>query len=329
MSDAKYLSKPLLKSSFSKGEAVKIIFPSLLAVLLFVVALFGLLLPALEENLMQQKKTMISMLTQTSWALLSSYEDRVLAGELSRGEAQEAAIRQVRSIRYGAEGKDYFWINDLHPKVIMHPYRPDLEGRDVTAFADPGGTFLFNEMVEVVRWSGSGYVPYMWQWKDDPDRIVPKLSYVKLFEPWGWIIGTGVYVGDVELEISAITRKLALVSVGILAVMVLLSIYIIRKGLHEMKGRCAAELELRQYHDHLEEMVEVRTMELQEALTEVKKLSGFLPICAACKKIRDDQGYWKQVETYIEEHSEAEFSHSICPDCTESLYGFSENDESL
>ncbi len=60
--------------------------------------------------------------------------------------------------------------------------------------------------------------------------------------------------------------------------------------------------------------------ELREALAKVKTLSGFLPICSACKKIRDDKGYWKQIENYICEHSEAEFSHSICPECARQRY---------
>lgn len=60
--------------------------------------------------------------------------------------------------------------------------------------------------------------------------------------------------------------------------------------------------------------------DLSQALAQVKKLSGFLPICASCKKIRDDHGYWQQVEKFIREHSEAEFSHSICPDCARKLY---------
>jgi DNA-binding response OmpR family regulator len=60
--------------------------------------------------------------------------------------------------------------------------------------------------------------------------------------------------------------------------------------------------------------------ELQEALARVKQLSGMLPICASCKKIRDDKGYWKQIETYIRDHSEADFSHSICPECAKGLY---------
>ena len=62
------------------------------------------------------------------------------------------------------------------------------------------------------------------------------------------------------------------------------------------------------------------TNELQNSLAEVKKLSGFLPICSSCKKIRDDKGYWSEVERYIGEHSEAQFSHGICPDCMRKLY---------
>jgi len=70
----------------------------------------------------------------------------------------------------------------------------------------------------------------------------------------------------------------------------------------------------------LDEMVKKRTYELEKALSDVKKLSGLLPICANCKKIRDDKGYWNQIETYIKNHSEAEFSHGICPDCINELY---------
>ena len=71
----------------------------------------------------------------------------------------------------------------------------------------------------------------------------------------------------------------------------------------------------------LEEEREQLIKELQEALAKVKTLSGFLPICASCKKIRDDKGYWNQIETYIRDHSEAEFSHGLCPDCMKKLYG--------
>ncbi len=74
--------------------------------------------------------------------------------------------------------------------------------------------------------------------------------------------------------------------------------------------------ERKQIENEKENLIE----KLHDALSQVKQLSGFLPICASCKKIRDDNGYWNQIESYIKEHSEAEFSHSICPDCAKKLY---------
>ncbi len=78
--------------------------------------------------------------------------------------------------------------------------------------------------------------------------------------------------------------------------------------------------EVTKHRDHLEELVEKRTQELRQALAEVKTLHGLLPICAACKKIRDDQGSWNPVEAYVESHSEAAFTHGLCPDCARHLY---------
>ena len=78
--------------------------------------------------------------------------------------------------------------------------------------------------------------------------------------------------------------------------------------------------ELTMHKDRLEELVQARTIELRNALAKVKTLSGFIPICSSCKKIRDDQGYWTQVEAYLREHSEIEFSHGLCPDCMKKLY---------
>jgi hypothetical protein len=108
--------------------------------------------------------------------------------------------------------------------------------------------------------------------------------------------------------------------IAILAIISVLSFYIIRKGIKEIKLRRMAEDELERHHDSLDALVQQRTAELQQALSEVKTLSGFLPICASCKKIRDDRGYWNQIESYIRDRSDAEFSHSICPECAEHLY---------
>ncbi|MFA7382058.1 MAG: cache domain-containing protein [Desulfurivibrionaceae bacterium] len=288
--------------------------------MLFMVAIFGVALPVFESNLLEQKKMLIAAETQTALSILQYYEQQANFGTFSVKMAQNLAINQIRQLRFGAEGKDYFWINDMQANMVMHPYRPDLEGQNLSNFSDPKGKLLFKEFVDVAKKDGAGYVQYYWQWKDNQKHIVPKISYVKLFKPWKWIIGTGVYIEDLRDEIAKLTEKLIFISVGILAIILLLSVYIIRNSLNEINKRMAAEKDLNSYKDGLEDLVEKRTAELKEAMSQVKILSGFLPICASCKKIRDDKGYWNQIESYIRDHSEAEFSHSICPDCAEKLY---------
>jgi signal transduction histidine kinase len=124
--------------------------------------------------------------------------------------------------------------------MIMHPYRPDLEGRDVSDFIDPSGKRLFVEMVAVVEMHTAGFVDYFWQWKGDPKKIVSKISYVKGFAPWGWIVGTGIYVEDVREEILTLTRRLIYTCSGILLIFLILSGTIVWQGTKTEKARMAA-----------------------------------------------------------------------------------------
>ena len=227
---------------------LRIILPVTLTVILFSMTIFLLVLPLIEEKLMDGKREMIREPTESSWSILVAHAQKEKDGLLTREEAQAKAIENLRRLRYGPELKDYFWINDMHPRIIMHPYRPDLEGKDISDYADPNGKRLFVEFVRVVRAKSAGYVDYEWQWKDDPGRIVPKISFVKGFEPWGWIVGTGIYVEDVRAEIAAITRKLTLICIGILAAIVVLSIYIVRRGVivEQEKKQAEEKARLRQ-----------------------------------------------------------------------------------
>ncbi len=90
--------------------------------------------------------------------------------------------------------------------MVMHPYRTDLNGQDLAGFSDPRGVPIFVEFADLVQREGQGYVDYVWQWQDDPERLEPKESYVKGFEPWGWIIGTGIYIDDVRPRSAASSR---------------------------------------------------------------------------------------------------------------------------
>ncbi len=225
---------------------IRLILPVMLTVVLFIGTIFLLILPILEARMLDDRRVLLRELNQTAWSLLAAYQAKEEAGEISRRDAQTLAIKTLRALRYGPESKDYFWINDLQPILIMHPYRPDLEGQDVSDFTDPNGKRLFAEVVKTVRQSAAGFVDYQWQWKDDPQRIVSKISHVKEFKPWGWVVGTGIYVEDVRAEIAAITRRLTKVCLGILAVILLLSWYIIRQSAKGERRRREIHLALRE-----------------------------------------------------------------------------------
>jgi len=311
--------KLLVKNEITR-EYLKVLAPALFAVLLVLAMVFGIIFPAAQEQLLQQKKSMLAAVTETAWSILDSHERHVKAGTLSPSQARLDAIQDVRALRYGPGGKDYLWIIDLQPAMVMHPYRPDLDGRDLRSYADAQGRLLFQDMVEMARKSGSGYVEYLWQWKDEPSQVVPKLSYVRLFPEWGWVIGTGVYLDDVEAERVTIIAELATLSLGFLAAILLVASIILFRSLREVRRRLTAEKERDNYRDHLEVLVGKRTAELKEALVSVKTLHGLLPICTSCKKIRDDKGYWNHLEQYIRDNSHAEFSHGMCPDCAARIY---------
>ncbi|KAF0199774.1 MAG: Uncharacterized protein FD166_202 [Bacteroidetes bacterium] len=242
-----------------KRSHLKIILPTIFTILLFILTIFLIVIPRIKQNILDGKREMIQELTNSAWSILSKYENDERAGLLSSEEARQTAISRIQYLRYGEENKDYFWITDMTPRMIMHPYRADLNGKDLTNFTDPHGKKMFVEFVRTVQKSGSGYVDYMWQWKDDSLHIVPKLSYVRLFKPWNWVIGTGIYIEDVKTEISALTRRLLWISVGISVVIALLLFYILKQSLSIERKRIEAENDLHESKEKYRTLVEAAT----------------------------------------------------------------------
>ena len=227
------------------GLSFRIALPAILTILLFAVATLLFFLPAIEDSHMARKREMILELTESAWSLLEMSEGQVRDGLLSREAAQDFAIAQIRALRYGPERKDYFWIMDKHPRMIMHPYRPDLEGHDLSDYSDSSGKKIFTECVRLVRESGAGYIDYEWQWKDDPAKLSPKLSYIKGFEPWGWIMGSGIYIDDVHAEIVNLKRYILSLSAGIFVIIFCLTLYMIRQAVLSERIRRQTESALR------------------------------------------------------------------------------------
>ena len=158
------------------------------------------------------KREQTTHLVQTAWGVLDFYGSQARAGRMTTEQAQDAARQAIKSLRYGQN--DYFWINDLHPRMIMHPTNAALDGKDLTDYKDPNGVRLFTRMVEVCTSRGEGLVEYLWP-KPGSTEPEPKISFVKLYRPWGWIVGSGVYVDDVRSELRALV--LLLLAAGVLA----------------------------------------------------------------------------------------------------------------
>ena len=220
-----------------RSFGVRVVLPTLAAMALFLVALWGVLLPSFEQTLVERKREMIRELATSAWSILAAFQRDEQEGLLTRQEAQAAAARLVSQLRYGPESKDYFWIQDTQPRMIMHPYRPDLDGQELGGFTDPRGVAIFAQFADTVERDGQGYVDYVWQWQDDPARLEPKESYVKGFTPCGWIVGTGLYVDDVRAEIGRIEQGFIGAALAVSGGIALLLLFALQQSLRIERRR--------------------------------------------------------------------------------------------
>lgn len=273
------------KSLLPNVVPAKIFMPVLLSMFLFIGTFFGYILPKVEAHLMERKREMIHALSEAAMSSIRYYAELAQEKAITDTEAKRRAAAHLRSLRYGPEGKDYFWINDTHPRMLMHPYRTDLEGKDVTDTKDPAGKKLFQAFLETVKETGGGYVNYHWQWQDEPTRIFSKISYVQEYRPWRWIVGTGVYVEDVRAQIATITERMTFIFLGILAIISMLSVYIVWQGAAGEAHRLEMEESLRKSENKYRLLAETAreiillfdsNLHISYANTGWKRISGYL-----------------------------------------------------
>jgi methyl-accepting chemotaxis protein len=182
----------------------KILIPSVSSLAILGIVLIFLSLNALNRRgeayrgrIMAEKTEKVKNLVELAHEAVSAMYRR---NDLTEQERQAQALSIVKAMRY--DNQNYLWINDSQPAMVMHPIKPALDGKDLSEFKDPKGKKLFIEMAKVCQAGGEGLVDYYWP-KPGKDEPVAKVSYVKLFRPWGWIIGTGIYIDDVNEAVAA------------------------------------------------------------------------------------------------------------------------------
>ncbi|SNB47072.1 methyl-accepting chemotaxis protein [Geobacter sp. DSM 9736] len=223
------------------GILQKIMSTTLISVLLIVAAAMFYLLPLVEKYLMEEKKQATQQVVEVAYHIIQDYGEKVKTGVLTLEQAQQAAAADIKDLRY--KRNEYFWINDLAPRMIMHPTKPELDGKDLNTNKDPQGKYLFREFVKVCEAKGEGFVDYMWP-KPGENAPVDKISYVKLYRPWGWIIGSGIYVDDVHAGVARLRWGIVLATLLLGAVSLLLAFSVslgitrplkrVRDNLHEI-----------------------------------------------------------------------------------------------
>ncbi len=180
----------------------------------------------MQDQHLEVKKQELHGQTDSMISLMGYFKSLADQGVISEEEAKGAAMGAVSAVRY-ADG-EYFWIQDHSATVLMHPIKPELDNTDQSQLADENGVQLFTEFVNTVEAEGAGYVGYLWPKGDAPPT--PKISYVAGFEPWGWIIGTGVWEEDISVSVVDVLSGSAVVT-GLLVLAVIGLIVLTRRGI--------------------------------------------------------------------------------------------------
>jgi methyl-accepting chemotaxis protein len=181
----------------------------------------------LASSLKQQKQIELKHLAELALGIVKEEHAASQKGDVAVADAQKRAMTRVAALRYG--NNDYFWINDMQPRMVMHPMKPELNGSDLSANKDPNGKALFVDFVNVVRKDGAGFVPYEWP-KPGFERPQPKLSYVVGFAPGNWVIGTGVYIDDLDAQTWASTQR-SLIAAGLVLLLALAVSMFVARGI--------------------------------------------------------------------------------------------------
>jgi len=214
----------------------KIMSISVASILVLGAGVLFYLVPLFEDKIWDQKSIELRSLVSLVEQEIRYEAARVADGEITEAEAREAVISKVNFLRY--KNNEYFWIQTDRNEMVVHPISKNLNGTDLSEIRDPEGKALFQDIVAVAKSEGEGFVDYVWTRNGENE---PKMSFIKYYEPWGWIVGSGLYLTDVEAEMDLGTIIMKVViSLAVVLILILGFVYfttnLIVTGLHRAIG---------------------------------------------------------------------------------------------
>jgi methyl-accepting chemotaxis protein len=199
------------KKRFKIGIRWKMVFLGIAVESIFLWVMLGFMLPGMEKSLMTEKENKTKELVQTAWTIIDLASQQQGSSAIDQAYAQFLATQQIQNLRYGDSNAGYFWISDVNAYMIMDPIKSEMDGHDQSNYRDKNGKAPFVEMANIAKQQGEGWVDYLWQYGTDTSRIETKISYVKAFEPWGWIVGTGIYKTDIDKSMNDMRNKYGII----------------------------------------------------------------------------------------------------------------------
>ena len=194
---------------------------AILAALL--VGAFGL--TELRSNMLEDRKAKTKNLVESTISLIGHFHAMEQSGEMTTEQAQNAAKAAVAALRY--DETNYFFVFDYTPVVLIHDIKKDLVGKNLSDAVDGSGKHHYREFARVAKEEGQGFVDYTYQ-VPKSDKLRPKLSFVKAFKPWGWVVATGIYIDDVNAVFMQSMLVMGLVALAVLCAVVGVSLMISR-----------------------------------------------------------------------------------------------------
>ncbi len=214
--------------------------------------------------LLEDRQVKTQHVVEVAYSVIANHYAQAQAGTISEDAAKQAAMAELEVLRYG--NNDYFWINDLTPTMLMHPFSKKLIGQELGGMKDKSGKLFFAEMVDVVKRDGAGFVQYDWA-KPDSDVAVPKISYVKGFKEWGWIVGSGIYIDDVNAIFWHIVMVQGGILLGLLAVVIPVSMLIANSIARPLVGATTSMTRLAEG----DKSIEVHNTELKSEIGDLSR----------------------------------------------------------
>lgn len=202
---------------------------TLTVTLVFVVS--ALMIIEVRGQILESRKLKTEHLVEIAYNIINyHYQGSVDGGgNVPKDVAQAEAWKELSQLRYAKN--EYYWVNTPEPRMLMHPYKKDLVGKDLSNLKDPTGKNIFMEFTRVTNGAdGQGFVDYMWPAPNAGAGAppIPKISFVKLFPQWGWIVGSGIYIQDVNAQIWDIIKSGALKYAVVILLLIAVNVYIAR-----------------------------------------------------------------------------------------------------